>query len=284
VHELGHDQPKATKELLDIAASGEEAFRVIFVQGDGKAAPDKGAGKGAKRSAKGGRMGPKWRPQQVTVTTICDDDNNDKEADDSDEENVAAAERDFKRQVQQPTYHFEKPLMVTCPNNEYPINNKVKDCSMMKNYMTTRALVKGKKPKGDTPGKATVPFPGEKAVMSIYDGLVPHESQHKLKLTSRAANAVCLATPEYLRWSESPITFNLIDHLDSIPKPRRFPLIVNPLVGTTRLTKAPVDGGSGLNLMYLYTFKGLGLIWDQLKNNSHPFYGVVLGKQFVPLG
>jgi hypothetical protein len=49
-----------------------------------------------------------------------------------------------------------------------------------------------------------------------------------------------------------------MDHLDSIPKPRRFPLIVDPLVGTTRLTKALKNGGSGLNLMYLDTFEGLG--------------------------
>jgi hypothetical protein len=34
VHELSRDQPKTTKELLDIAtqhASGEEAVRVVFV-------------------------------------------------------------------------------------------------------------------------------------------------------------------------------------------------------------------------------------------------------------
>jgi hypothetical protein len=34
MHELGCDQPKTTKELLDIAtrhASGEEAIRAVFV-------------------------------------------------------------------------------------------------------------------------------------------------------------------------------------------------------------------------------------------------------------
>jgi hypothetical protein len=42
VHELGHEQPKTTKELLDIATrhtSGEEAVGAIFVQGNGKVAP-----------------------------------------------------------------------------------------------------------------------------------------------------------------------------------------------------------------------------------------------------
>jgi hypothetical protein len=52
----------------------------------------------------------------------------------------------------------------------------------------------------------------------------------------------------------------------------------------TRLTKALMDGGSGLNLMSLDTFKGLGLVRDQLQSSPHLFYGVVSIKQFVPLG
>jgi hypothetical protein len=75
-----------------------------------------------------------------------------------------------------------------------------------------------------------------------------------------------------------------MDHPDSIFKPWRFPLIVDPLVRATRLTKALMDGGSGLNLMYLDTFEGLGLIRDQLQSIPHPFYGVVSGKQSIPLG
>jgi hypothetical protein len=45
-----------------------------------------------------------------------------------------------------------------------------------------------------------------------------------------------------------------------------------------------MDGGSGLNLMYLDTFTGLGLTRDQLQSSLHPFYGVVPGKRSIPLG
>jgi hypothetical protein len=69
-----------------------------------------------------------------------------------------------------------------------------------------------------------------------------------------------------------------MDHLYSIPEPRRFALRVDPLVEATWLTKALIDGGNGLNLMYLITFKGLGLTRDQLLCSPHPFYGVVPGK------
>jgi hypothetical protein len=75
-----------------------------------------------------------------------------------------------------------------------------------------------------------------------------------------------------------------MDHPGSIPKPGRFPLIVDPLVGTTQLTKALMDRGNDFNLMYLDTFEGLGLTQDQLQSGPHQFYGVVLGKKSVPLG
>jgi hypothetical protein len=39
---------------------------------------------------------------------------------------------------------------------------------MMKNFMTTGALTKGKEPKGDPGGKSVTPYPEEEAVMVIY--------------------------------------------------------------------------------------------------------------------
>jgi hypothetical protein len=95
---------------------------------------------------------------------------------------------------------------------------------------------------------------------------------------SRVVSTISLVALGYLRWSEAPITFNQTDHPYSIPKLGRLPLIVDSLVRTTQLTKALMDGGSYLNLMYLDTFEGLGLTWDQLQSSPHPFYGVVPGK------
>jgi hypothetical protein len=74
-----------------------------------------------------------------------------------------------------------------------------------------------------------------------------------------------------------------MDHPGYVSKPRSFPLIVNPLVGMTRLTKSLMDGCRSLNLMYLNTFEGLGLGQDLLKTSPHLFYGVFPGKQSIPL-
>jgi hypothetical protein len=189
---------------------------------------------------------------------------NDKDASYSEEELVATAERDFECPVQSPTDHFKKLLKVTCPNHTFPVKHKLKECSMRKNYVAMGSLARAEKPEGDSGGKAVLPFPEEKVVMSLYGRPTPHESRCKLKLIDRVINSISAVTPEYLHWPESSITFDQTDHPDSIPKPGRFPLIVDPLVGTTRLTKALMDEGSGLTLMYLDTFEGLGLTSDQL--------------------
>jgi hypothetical protein len=45
-----------------------------------------------------------------------------------------------------------------------------------------------------------------------------------------------------------------------------------------------MDGGNGINLMYLDTFEGSGLTQDQLQSSPHLFFGVVLGMRSIPLG
>jgi hypothetical protein len=57
-----------------------------------------------------------------------------------------------------------------------PIRHKLKECSMMKNYMTAGALNKGKKTEFDPGGKAAMPFLEEEVVMLIYGRPIPHES------------------------------------------------------------------------------------------------------------
>jgi hypothetical protein len=71
----------------------------------------------------------------------------------------------------------------------YPDKHKLKECTMMKNYMTTGTFAKVKRLEGDSAGKA---------VVLIYGRPAPHESRRKLKLTGRAINAVSAAVLESL--------------------------------------------------------------------------------------
>ena len=93
-----------------------------------------------------------------------------------------------------------------------------------------------------------------------------------------------MATPWYLDWSQEVITFDRDDHPNHVPNPRQYPLIVDPIMGNTRLTKVLMDGGSGLNILYASTLKLLEIDRSRLRGDAAPFHGIVLGKRTRPLG
>ena len=68
------------------------------------------------------------------------------------------------------------------------------------------------------------------------------------------------AVPTYLRWSEAPITFDRTDHPDHIPQPRRYLVVVTPLIGMKCLQKVLKDGGFGLNILYVEAFDAMGIL------------------------
>ena len=70
---------------------------------------------------------------------------------------------------------------------------------------------------------------------------------------------VAPATPSYLKWSQTAITFDQSDHPKHIATPGRQALVVDPAVEGTRLTKVLMDGGSGLNILYAEMLKGMGI-------------------------
>ena len=90
----------------------------------------------------------------------------------------------------------------------------------------------------------------------------------------------------WLRWSEMAITFDRDDHRDHVPHPGAgsYPLVVSPIVGTTRLSKVLMNGGSCLNFLYAETLDKIKIPRRSLLPSKAPFYGVIRGKQAVPLG
>jgi hypothetical protein len=47
----------------------------------------------------------------------------------------------------------------------------------------------------------------------------------------REVCSVKVAAPVYLDWSDKPITFDRADHPDHVPSPRKYPLVVDPVIG-----------------------------------------------------
>jgi hypothetical protein len=69
-----------------------------------------------------------------------------------------------------PTDHYESLLKEACPNQTYHVKQNLKDCDMMKNFMTLGYLTRDKENIGDLGRKGVMPFLREEAVMTVYDG------------------------------------------------------------------------------------------------------------------
>jgi hypothetical protein len=264
VHKLGCKGPWTTKELLDIAtihAPGEEAVGAIFYHPRGKAKWDEDASEGTFNHSN------KKKNKQRHGGSL-----------------VATAER---KGGQAPTEgtpdHFKKLLKGSCLNHAFPLRHLYKDCALMKQFLSGGSKKGDQRrkpgPEADDDEEKDGGFPVTYGCLMIFDGTTTYDSKRHQKLMRREVCAVEPATLSFLRWSESPITFDRSDHPESIPQPCRYPLMVDPIVGTKRLTKVLMDGGSGLNIMYAETLDAMGINRLCIQPIRVPFHDVVSRKQ-----
>jgi len=118
----------------------------------------------------------------------------------------------------------------------------------------------------------------------IYGGPLTQLTARQHKMERREVFAARMAVPQYLNWSSTPITFNRDNHPDMVVAPGVYPLVVDPIIINTRLSKVLMDGGSSLNIIYLETLDLLGIERAQLQPSAGGFHGVVLGKKALPVG
>ena len=75
-------------------------------------------------------------------------------------------------------------------------------------------------------------FPTLDGCLMIFGGSDAYDSKRRQKIMRREVYVTEPATPAFLRWSESAITFDQTDHPESVSQLRRYPLVVDPIVGT----------------------------------------------------
>jgi hypothetical protein len=87
----------------------------------------------------------------------------------------------------------------------------------------------------------------------IFGETAAYDSKRHQKLTCCEVYATEPTTLAFLRRSGFAITFDWSNHPESISQPGRYPLVVNSIIGLKWLTKVLMDGGGGLNIMYIKT-------------------------------
>jgi hypothetical protein len=275
VSKLGRKTPTKASELMDIAtkfAFGLEAVEAIFwkdkqPQGRQKEdAPEASVQRGMKKKTR--------KKAQAKCDAV-------------DADLVAAAEHRNPRKPPGGANMFDKMLKESCPYHRGPVKHTLEECDMLRRYFNKAGpSAKGGKDQGNNKkgGDKEEEFPKVHNCFMIYGGQVVNASARHHKQERREVCSVKVATPVYLDWSDKPITFDQGDHPDYVPSPGRYPLVVDPVIGNTRLSKVLMDGGSSLNIIYAETLGLLGVDLSTIRAGAAPFHGIVPGKRVLPLG
>lgn len=78
--------------------------------------------------------------------------------------------------------------------------------------------------------------------------------------------------------------FSRKDHWVHILDPRSYPLVVYLTIDKALLPKVLIDGGSGLNIIFIETSKHMDFDFERLQSCEKRFYGIVPGKGSYPIG
>src|SRR3954465_12058398 len=90
--------------------------------------------------------------------------------------------------------------------------------------------------------------------------------------------------PQFLRWSEIPITWDRKDHPEHIPMENQYAMVINPLIDGNEFTKCMVYSGSSIDIMYPDTLHKMNLMEDNLRQTNTIFHGVCPGREARSLG
>ena len=275
IHKIARKNPQTTRQLFDIAngfATGEEAVRSKGGKGKSQDAPESSKAQGGTQSTQKNRKRKGGNFVAATETAP----QQKQQARQSKQRQSA----DGKKPAPHGGMSFEEVLDLPCHLHGDESGHSTRECYKLRNLMK-KATEAGQK---DSATAAAAAFPKEDEVLMIFGGSNGYESKRRQKVIAREVNMTAPAVPQYLKWSEHPISFDRTDHPDYIPEPGKFPLVVDPLFRTTRLRKVLMDGGSGLNILYVKTLDDMKIDRSEIKKSGAPFHGVVPGRPARPLG
>ena len=91
------------------------------------------------------------------------------------------------------------------------------------------------------------------------------------------------ALPEFLRWSHASIVFSREDHRPQVPRPGHSALVLDAQIGGFAMSRIFMDGGSGINIMFADTLRGMNILTTNLAPSINTFHGIIPGRPVYPL-
>ena len=89
------------------------------------------------------------------------------------------------------------------------------------------------------------------------------DDRRSRRLQQQEVKAEASGTPEFMRWSEKPISWSRADHPEVRPKPGSYALVLDATFATdkraARFSRVLIDDGSSINILYKDTMEKLGI-------------------------
>ena len=89
--------------------------------------------------------------------------------------------------------------------------------------------------------------------------------------------------PEYLKGSETSITFSCEDHPPAVYWPGHAALVLDARIGGYAMSKVFMDGGNGINIIFVDTLHRMNHSGENLQQSNTKFHGIIRGKVVLPL-
>lgn len=211
----------------------------------------------------------------------------------------AAKRRQTGKTAWQSAMSFEEMLEAPCKHHSgaRPSTHTLRQCAI------TKRIMRGDVPPPPAPtpgaGQPPPPPPPPPAGGTMRDDAYPDQNMAYVHFTSlsndkrikrllqKEVNTVVLAKPDFMHWSDRPVTWTREDHPTVMPSPGGYALVLNPTIiawCTCKFSRVLINGGSSINILYHDRMTQLGLKAEDLEPTRTTFHDIVPGLSCSPIG
>ncbi|KAK1662933.1 hypothetical protein QYE76_051092 [Lolium multiflorum] len=302
IEELGRKKPKTITKLMEIAnswADGEDNVRRPRQRSDDEDDDQPKHDSGSRRDRNKRRKNRNYDDNNLVAAGYSDrhDDRYDERRDDRQDgnRNNSGNRGNYKpRQQRAPELPYAEQINAPCYLHSFRVGAGIPGVaphhiSRPSTFNVLLGLLSGQQalpPPPPPPPQHQVQqaqphqpneaFPPPRGQMSmIHKTGVSRREMKKLTREINLAESIMANIPEYVEWSSQNITFSRADHPMTIPKPGHAALVVEAQIGGFKMSKVFMDGGSGLNLIFVDTIKSMGITMGMLEETDTCFHGIL---------
>ena len=128
-------------------------------------------------------------------------------------------------------------------------------------------------------------YPDQNVACIVFTSL--GDDKRSERLLRQEVHTIVPAKPEFMHWSDRPITWTWEDHPTVMPSTGGYALVLNPTIvarRTCKFSRVLIDGGSNMNMLYRNTMTKLGLEAKDLEPTQMIFHDIVPSISYSLIG